>query len=507
MGVTDLFRVQELKDNLAAKQKEADELRRKVAELSESLNQASQQKKHLLQEVSRQAKECADLTLALKKSEMERKKLQERSDSQSSEISALQSSVASLQQDKAFYENAFTDEHGQIIAAKEHIAILKNEESRLEHDILQRQKEIEKLAGKGAELREAVIELEDEKLMQEFGLYKPMYDFASSEEYKAELQNCRENQKRMIRLGVAANCSTQWKVNGSLSQGRKMIEDNIKSALLSFNTECENAIDKVKFNNFDSMKKRIDQIYKKINGINAVNAIQISFEFLELKHKELALAYEYARKKQEEKERAREQREIERENLKVQKEIEEERRRIEKEHIHYENLMQRLNEQMESESNDERKKLIQEKIEAVNGEISDLEKALKDVDYRAANERAGYVYVISNIGAFGEGVYKIGMTRRLEPKDRIDELGGASVPFRFDIHALIFSDDAPKLETALHNAFADKRVNMVNGRKEFFHVSLKEIEQVVRENYDKTVDFKYLPDAEQYRESMKMRGT
>ena len=136
-----------------------------------------------------------------------------------------------------------------------------------------------------------------------------------------------------------------------------------------------------------------------------------------------------------------------------------------------------------------------------------MEKALKDVDYRAANERAGYVYVISNIGAFGEGVYKIGMTRRLEPKDRIDELGGASVPFRFDIHALIFSDDAPKLETALHNAFADKRVNMVNGRKEFFHVSLKEIEQVVRENYDKTVDFKYLPDAEQYRESMKMRGT
>lgn len=130
--------------------------------------------------------------------------------------------------------------------------------------------------------------------------------------------------------------------------------------------------------------------------------------------------------------------------------------------------MQRLNEQMESESNDERKKLIQEKIEAVNGEISDLEKALKDVDYRAANERAGYVYVISNIGAFGEGVYKIGMTRRLEPKDRIDELGGTSVPFRFDIHALIFSDDAPKLETALHNAFADKRVNMVNGRKEFF---------------------------------------
>ena len=268
MGVTDLFRVQELKDNLAAKQKEADELRRKVAELSESLNQASQQKKHLLQEVSRQAKECADLTLALKKSEMERKKLQELSDSRSSEISALQSGVASLQQDKAFYENAFTDEHGQIIAAKEHIAILKEKEAQLEHDISIKQKEVERIAEKGAELRESVVELEDEKLMQEFGLYKPMYDFASSEEYKAELQNCRENQKRMIRLGVAAKCSTQWTVNGSLAQGRKMIEDNMKSALLAFNTECENAIDKVKFNNFDSMEKtdrpnlQKDQRYK-----------------------------------------------------------------------------------------------------------------------------------------------------------------------------------------------------------------------------------------------------
>lgn len=234
--------------------------------------------------------------------------------------------------------------------------------------------------------------------------------------------------------------------------------------------------------------------------------IQIHFYFTTwLKLVNIALAYEYARKKQEEKERAKEQREIERENLKVQREIEAERMRIEKERIHYENLMRRLTEQFNAELNDGRKWLIQEKINAANGELAELEKALKDIDYRAANERAGYVYIISNIGAFGEDVYKIGMTRRLEPKDRIDELGGASVPFRFDIHAMIFSDDAPKLETALHNAFADKRVNMINSRKEFFHVSLKEIEQVVRENYDKTVDFKYLADAEQYRESVKMK--
>ena len=111
-------------------------------------------------------------------------------------------------------------------------------------------------------------------------------------------------------------------------------------------------------------------------------------------------------------------------------------------------------------------------------------------------------FLISNIGTFGENVYKIGMTRRLEPQDRVDELGGASVPFRFDVHALIFSNDAPALEAALHRAFETKRVNMVNGRKEFFNVTLEEIEAVVKENHDKTVEFTYFPEAEQYRETL-----
>ena len=130
---------------------------------------------------------------------------------------------------------------------------------------------------------------------------------------------------------------------------------------------------------------------------------------------------------------------------------------------------------------------------------------MADLDYREANHRAGYVYIISNIGAFGENVYKIGMTRRLEPEERIAELSGASVPFKFDIHAMIFSDDAPKLETALHNAFADKKINLVNGRKEFFRVTLEEIKKVVEQNYDKTVEFVNLPEAEQFRVSEMMR--
>ena len=138
-------------------------------------------------------------------------------------------------------------------------------------------------------------------------------------------------------------------------------------------------------------------------------------------------------------------------------------------------------------------------------QLDKIDKEFKDVDYREANQRAGYVYVISNIGAFGENVYKIGMTRRLDPQDRVDELGDASVPFNFDVHAMIFSDDAPRLEAALHNAFADRKLNFVNQRREFLRVSLDEIKKVVKENYDRSVEFVELAPAEQYRESIKLR--
>ena len=116
------------------------------------------------------------------------------------------------------------------------------------------------------------------------------------------------------------------------------------------------------------------------------------------------------------------------------------------------------------------------------------------------------VYIISNIGAFGEDVYKIGMTRRLEPMERINELGDASVPFDFDVHALIFSEDAPKLEASLHAAFENKKLNAINHRREFFHVSLDEIKAVIKENYDKTVEFVDIAPAEQYRQSIALRN-
>ena len=146
-----------------------------------------------------------------------------------------------------------------------------------------------------------------------------------------------------------------------------------------------------------------------------------------------------------------------------------------------------------------------EKLDEMQIQVSKIDKNLADIDYREANQRVGYVYVISNIGSFGENIYKIGMTRRLNPQERVDELGNASVPFNFDVHAMIFSKDAPALENALHHAFDDRKVNMVNKRREFFNVSLDEIEKVVKENFDGSVEFEKTALAEQYRESLKIK--
>lgn len=145
------------------------------------------------------------------------------------------------------------------------------------------------------------------------------------------------------------------------------------------------------------------------------------------------------------------------------KEIEEARKDIEKEQKHYSNALQKVNKQLDACDEIERIVLL-EKRKDIEMHLKELELAINEIDYREANKRAGYVYVISNIGSFGDDVYKIGMTRRLEPMERVDELGDASVPFKFDVHAMIFSDDAPKLEAALHIAFEHKKVNMINGR-------------------------------------------
>lgn len=351
-----------------------------------------------------------------------------------------------------------------------------------------------------------IIELDEQVILQDFGLYEPKYDFQSSEEYKARLQTVRQNQKMMIRSGTATTGFTNWTVNNSAAKGRKMVKDMQKLLLRAFNSECDEVVDKVKYNSFDSALKRITASYDAISKLGAVMGVSIAEPYYDSKIDELTIALEYRIKKQEEKEQQRELRAQLREEAKLKKEIEAERKRIEKEFTHYQNALTQIEAQIASTDSEEKRQELLAKKSEIEASIEDINKALKDIDYREANQRAGYVYIISNIGSFGENIFKIGMTRRLDPTERIDELSDASVPFNFDIHAMIFSDDAPKLEATLHKAFADKKLNLVNQRREFFHVSLDEIKEVIKQNFDKTVEFKDIAEAEQYRISQKMKA-
>ncbi|EOU2039612.1 MAG: DUF4041 domain-containing protein [Clostridium perfringens] len=376
-------------------------------------------------------------------------------------------------------------------------------------------KEVDKLFSKKQELsnkiklkKKDLILLDDEILMQEFGLYKPIYDFESSEKYKQAIDNLRVVQKEMIKNKSAVIYSNNWTVDGSKAKGRKMTNDNIKQIIMAFNIECDNLIVKVKYNNIQSIQKRIEKTFERLNKLNESNQVRLTSKYLECKLSELKLVHEYQVKKQEEKEEQKRIREELREEAKLKKELEEAKKNTLKDITHFENALSKLNEQLKSNNlSDEEIKNLQLKKEELEKNIDNLNLSLKDIDYRQENQRAGYVYIISNIGAFGKDVYKIGMTRRLEPMDRIDELGDASVPFNFDVHAMIFADDAPKLENALHKAFENKKLNMVNQRREFFNVTLEEIEKVVKENFDKTVEFKKESEAEQFRQSLKIKDT
>lgn len=381
-------------------------------------------------------------------------------------------------------------------------SVLNSKVAELEAKKERLEKEIDKLTSKIDALKKEAVFFEDAITFQEFGLYTPRYDFVTSEEYKEELDRIRDAQKKLIKNDKAIIGATTWTVNGSKSKGNKMIADMKKLFLRAFNSDCEDVISKVKYNNFDMSLKKIRQSANSIEKLGKSMSLQITQKYIDWKEEELTLAFEYQQKKQEEKEAQKAARAEMREAARLQKEIEAQRKKIEKEQTHYQTAYEKLLKQLEEDPDNS--DLLAKKSELEN-QLNDIDRAIKDIDYREANQRAGYVYIISNIGAFGENVYKIGMTRRLDPQDRVDELGDASVPFNFDVHAMIFSDDAPALETALHKAFEDRKLNMVNTRREFFNVTLDEIKEVVKENFDKTVEFVDVPDAEQFRVSQKMK--
>ncbi|MFK3939718.1 DUF4041 domain-containing protein [Alkalihalobacillus sp. NPDC078783] len=379
---------------------------------------------------------------------------------------------------------------------------VKHEEMALSKDNDLIKLEIENENNKLKSLKAELVSYEEEHLNQTFGFYEPKYGFENSELFKNELNDIRQKQKIMANVDEAT-ISRSWQVDGSVKKGEAMRKSNVKLAVRAFNQECDTAILKAKFNNIEVIEKQIKKAKEQINKLNSRNGIEIRDEYLALKIDELYLVHEFHLKKEEEKEEQRILKEQMREEKRIQAEIERERKKLEKDEKHFKQALEKYDKQMETAS-EELKQEIQMKIEEIQERVIDIQSEKEKVDFREQNAKAGYVYIISNIGSFGADVFKIGMTRRLEPMDRVNELGSASVPFNFDVHAMVFSDDAPKLERALHKAFENYQINKVNPRKEFFRVDINEIAKVVRHNHNKTIEFTKLAVAEDYRKSLQL---
>lgn len=347
-------------------------------------------------------------------------------------------------------------------------------------------------------IRKSIVE-EDLELL-DVGLYKPHFNFDDSTAYKNAITENYENQKKLIKQEDAVICTTEWTVEGSKTKGKQMVQRNIKLMLRAFNGECDAVIAKVKWNNVDKMEARIEKAFHDINKLGETVSSKVQNSYLRLKYEELYLTHEYEQKKQEEKEEQNRIKEQIREEQKAQKEYENARIKAEKEEENFQKALQKAHEELEKANAEERSK-YEEQIAQLQIKLKEAEELKQRAISQAQLTKRGYVYVISNIGSFGEDVYKIGMTRRLNPMERVNELGDASVPFKFDVHAMIFSDDAPALENKLHETFREKSVNLINMKKEFFRVSLKEIEKIVKENHA-DIEFTQIAEAKDYRETM-----
>ncbi len=364
-----------------------------------------------------------------------------------------------------------------------------------EVDVLRRQ--LDQANRRASEQRPAAgadddyVELDDARLLQQVGIYHYHHPLENAELYRERLTELREQVKETVKNGKAIEASDMFSYNNSLALGRRMTADFSKLMLRAYNAEADNCVRALRAGALAAATKRLETAANTIARLGKMMEMRVAPEYHDLRITELELTADYLFKQQEEREAAREERERLREERKAEQELAQQREKLDKERAHYANTLAALRAQGATAE-----------VEEIESRLREIDAAIEVNDFRAANIRAGYVYVISNVGAFGRSVVKIGMTRRLEPMDRIRELGDASVPFPFDVHALYFSDDAVTLENELHNAFGARRVNHANPRREFFFATPEEVRDVLAEKVGSLLEYASTPEAEQYYQSL-----
>ncbi len=350
----------------------------------------------------------------------------------------------------------------------------------------------QELAEAEALLREYELRLD----LEEMGFYQPKFDFEDAPTYAEALDLVREAQRELTR---------QKRIfEGIEAQTPKAMKNLGKLAVDAFNGEATKIISGVSYSNFEASIEKLRTEFHKINNLLEVTRIRISTKYLELKVKEMAIAYDYREAEEKAKQEQAEIKEMMREEEDARAEAEEARQKAIEEERRYQEALEAAREEMESKSVEERE-IYEKKLQELEAQLEAAHADRERATSMAQITRKGHVYIISNIGSFGEGVLKIGMTRRTQPDERIRELGDASVPFGFDVHALVRADEAPTVEAALHNHFETRRMNKVNLRKEFFRVSIDELDAACRQ-LGYTVRLTKLAEAREYRATLELEA-
>ncbi|NKE69956.1 DUF4041 domain-containing protein [Candidatus Manganitrophus noduliformans] len=396
------------------------------------------------------------------------------------------------------------DIESEVEAQKASLAQLKkNEEdarTKHEHTRLALAEEYSRAKQIFDRLKKELSLLEEHAEDISFGVYNPHFSFQTSEGYRTRLEAARAERKRLIKEGKATDCLVEWNVGGSKKEGARMTKQYTKLMLRAFNGETEAAIARVRWNNVTKMEERIKKAFEAINDLGSIMKMSITSEYLKVCLDELRLEYELEEKKYQEQEEQRAIRERLREEEKAQWEFEKAQREAEQDELRYQKSLDKARAEVASATGKELADL-NEKILLLEKQIEKAEETKQRAMSMAQQTRCGYLYVISNMGSLGEEILKIGMTRRLDPMERVRELGDASVPFGFDVHAMVYTEDAPALEAEIHSIFANKRVNRINLKREFFRVSLSEVEKFILSKGLK-IEMVSLAEAKEYRETL-----
>lgn len=382
-------------------------------------------------------------------------------------------------------------------ALKESQRIVENAEKRAENiggDAYRSLREADRIADTIKAMKNVIQGYGNEYIIPTYTVLDDLEKEYSHKDAGIELKKLRQNNKKLITERKAAECDYVD------PERRKTAIDFVLDA---YTGKVDSILSGVKKDNYGILLQKINDAFVLVNfNGKAFRNARITREFHEAKIEELRLAVILQELKAQELEEQREIREQIREEERARREFEKAIREAEKEEQTLKKLIEKAQSQV-AKANEEQKLLFEEKLRELEEKLVQAEEKNQRAISMAQQTKRGNVYIISNIGSFGEDVFKIGMTRRLEPLDRVKELGDASVPFEFDVHAMIYSDDAPALERQLHRKFLTAQLNKINPRKEFFRLSLNELKSFVDEIGIET-KWTLKAEARQYRETLKL---